>query len=120
MAAPGAVDRRGPRPRRAAKASTIRRWAISTMSRASHVGDELVDALVDRLERILAEYRPLRLIVELQVDPVDGVVAALLLRMPDEVAAQPRTRRLWRIAHGPRDLLLRGDTLDLSAPLEQV
>src|SRR5688572_24079926 len=40
-------------------------------------GDEALDALVGGLERVLAEQRPLRLVVELQVDPVDRVVALL-------------------------------------------
>ncbi len=45
-----------------------------------HAGDELVDPLVDRAERVLAQHGALRLVVELQVHPVDREVAAALLR----------------------------------------
>ena len=40
------------------------------------------------LERVLAEHGALGLVVELQVDPVDRVVALALLGPPDELAAQ--------------------------------
>src|SRR5687768_13754943 len=51
----------------------------------SHVRDQLLHAFVDGLERVLAQNGPLRLIVELQVHPVDRVVPSLRLRLPDEV-----------------------------------
>jgi len=38
------------------------------------------------LERVLAEHRALGLVVELQVDPVDGVVPLAVLRPADELA----------------------------------
>src|SRR5689334_15892346 len=41
--------------------------------------DEFLDALVAGFERVLAEHRPLRLVVELEVHPVDGEVASALL-----------------------------------------
>ena len=44
-----------------------------------HRGDQLLDALVDGLERVLAQHGALGLVVELEVHPVDGVVALLLL-----------------------------------------
>src|SRR5690349_25167044 len=45
----------------------------------SHPGDELFDPLVYRPERVLAEDRALRLVVELEMDPVDGEVPPPLL-----------------------------------------
>src|SRR6266542_1582016 len=47
--------------------------------RPLHVGDELLDPFVHRLERVLAQHRSLGLVVELEVHPVHRVVAALLL-----------------------------------------
>ena len=64
-------------------------------------GDEALDALVARLERVLAEHGALRLVVELQVHPVDRVVALALLGPLDERAAQPGARAsaaAWSIA----------------------
>ena len=49
-------------------------------------------------ERVLAEDRALGLVVELQVHPVDRVVALALLGPADELAAQPRPGGLrWRL-----------------------
>ena len=42
-------------------------------------GDQLLDPLVVRLERVLAEHGALGLVVELEVHPVDGEVAPALL-----------------------------------------
>src|SRR5262245_53451224 len=58
--------------------------------RRLHAGDEAVHPLVEGPERVLAEHCALRLVVQLQVHPVDGEVAPLLLRVPDELATQPR------------------------------
>src|SRR5919107_5478797 len=55
----------------------------------SHPVDELVDALVVRPEGVLAEHRALCLVVELEVDPVDGEVAPPLLRPLDELSSKP-------------------------------
>ena len=55
----------------------------------SHAVDEALHTLVVRLERVLAQHRPLGLVVELEVHPVDGEVAAAFLGLPDEVAAEP-------------------------------
>src|SRR5919198_2336640 len=57
--------------------------------RRLHPGDELVYPFVDGAERVLAQHGALGLVVELQVHPVDGEVAALLLGVLDELAAQP-------------------------------
>ena len=40
-------------------------------------------------EGVLAEHGPLRLVVELEVHPVDGEVAAAFLGAPDELAPEP-------------------------------
>src|SRR6185312_12811348 len=62
----------------------------------SHPGDQLFHPLVDRAERVLAQDRPLGLIVQFEMDPVHREVAPALLRAPDELAAQPRPGRLRR------------------------
>ena len=46
----------------------------------SHALDEPLDPLVDGPERVLAEHRALGLVVELEVDPVDGEVPPAFLR----------------------------------------
>src|SRR4030095_10483423 len=74
---------------------------------SSHVGDQLLDALVHAAERILAEHGPLGLIVQLEVDPVHRVVATLLLRVADEVPPELGPRGLRGFPHGPLDLFLR-------------
>src|SRR3954447_15003799 len=87
---------------------------------ALHAGDELVDALVDGLERALAQDGALRLVVELEVHPVDGEVAALLLGAADELTAQPRPGRLRRHVLRLEDPRLVGHPVDLAVALEQV
>src|SRR5260370_3865864 len=81
-------------------------------ARRSHPGDELLDPLVHRTERVLAQHRALGLVVQLEVHPVDGEVAPFLLRPADELAAQlgPGGLRRGRlclqegaVAGGPRD-----------------
>src|ERR1700712_4543830 len=62
----------------------------------SHTRDQLVDPVVHRPEGVLAQHRPLRLVVQLEVDPVDGEVASLLLGPADELAAEAGSRRLRR------------------------
>ena len=52
--------------------------------------------------------------------PVDGEVAALLLRVPDELAAQPGPGGLRRRLLGLEDLQVAGDPVDLPALLQQV
>src|SRR5690242_6853377 len=69
-------------------------------------GDQPLHALVARLERVRAEDGALRLVVELQVDPVDRVVALALLGPLDERAAQARPGRLRRHRHRLGDLLV--------------
>ncbi len=73
-----------------------------------------------RAERVLAQDRALGLVVELEVDPVDGEVATALLRAPDEVAAQLGPGRLRRHGRRLEDLDVGGDPLDEPPPGEQV
>src|SRR5436190_7314120 len=86
----------------------------------SHAGDEFFHPFVDGAERVLAENRALRLVVELQVHPVHGEVAATLLRPLDELPAQPRPRclRRHRLRLEDRDVAARA--LDCAALLQQV
>src|SRR3712207_7377303 len=53
----------------------------------------LFRSLVDGLEGVLAQHGALGLVVELEVHPVDGEVAALLLGPADELPAQPGADR---------------------------
>src|ERR1700746_1094280 len=86
----------------------------------SHAGDELLDALVPRAERVLAQHGPLGLVVQLEVHPVDGEVAALLLRPADELAAQLGPGGLRRDRLGLEDLQVRRHPVDRAVLLQQV
>ncbi len=55
--------------------------------RRSERFDEALDPFVAALERVLAQDGALCLVVELQVDPVDGVVTFAFLGSSNEVAA---------------------------------
>ncbi|MCB1247339.1 MAG: sigma 54-interacting transcriptional regulator, partial [Acidimicrobiia bacterium] len=57
-------------------------------------------------ERVLTQHGALRLIVEFEVDPVDGEVAALLLGGSDELSTKPRSRGGRRRQHRPRNRLV--------------
>src|SRR4249920_1223275 len=97
--------RSGPVPR-----STSTRWSPARcsitrvtlpllkagMAVLSEGRDQPLDAVVARLERVLAQDRALRLVVQLQVDPVDCVVALSLLGALDERAPEPCPRGLGR------------------------
>src|SRR3954468_10177891 len=67
--------RQTPAPGGAASTRAARR----RLRRSSHAGDEAVDALVVGPERVLAQHGTLRLVVQLEVHPVDGEVAPALL-----------------------------------------
>src|SRR3954470_13256957 len=83
-------------------------------------GNEALDAIGTGLERVLAQDRPLPLVVELQVHPVDRVVTLALLGLLDEGAAEAGARRLRRLVHRELDLLVGDDAIDLAASLQQV
>src|SRR5262245_24491460 len=81
---------------RFSRRSSLADTEVLSRTGASQRGDELLDPLVVRLERVLAEHGALRLVVELQVHPVDRVVALALLGAADELAAQAGPRGLGR------------------------
>jgi len=85
-----------------------------------HALDEPLDTLVVGTEGVLAQDGALGLVVQLEVDPVHGEVAATLLGMLDEVPPQPRARRLRRPGLGLEDLQVVGDPGDRPALLQQV
>src|ERR1700712_4603457 len=88
--------------------------------RRSHARDESLDPFVDRAERVLAEHRALGLVVELEVYPVDGEVAARGLRRADELAAKLGPRGLRRLVDRGLDLLVGGDAGRQALALQQV
>src|SRR5579871_5358013 len=117
------------RPRGAvARASSRGEWAGGSPWEVGTVGvwatservDQPLDTLVVALEGVLQQDGALRLVVELEVHPVDRVVAPALLGPLDERAAQARARRLGRDRRGLEDRLVgRGAVREL-APLELV
>jgi len=80
----GRRSRRDLRSRHAAAAS------------GSHAFDESIYPIVDGLKGVLTQDCALRLVVELEVDPVDGEVTTSLLRAFDELPAKARPRSLRR------------------------
>ena len=82
-----------------------------------HAGDKLLHPFVDRTERVLAQHRPLRLVVQLEVHPVDGEVAALFLGPADELAPQLGAGGLRRDGLGLEDLQVGGHPVDRAVPL---
>src|SRR4051794_3539930 len=85
----------------------------------SHGGDQPVHPLVVGPERVLAQHRALGLVVELEVYPVDGEVTTALLRVPDELAAQPGPGGLRRGLLGLEDLHVVGHPVDRAPLLQQ-
>src|SRR5690606_36872811 len=78
----------------------------------SHARDQPLDAFVVGTERVLAQDGALRLVVQLQVHPVDGEVAPALLGVPDELTAQPGPGGLRRPLLRLEDLQVGGDPVD--------
>ena len=75
-------------------------------------GDEAFDAVVSGFERVLAQDRALRLVVQLEMDPVHREIAPALLRAPDELTAQPGPGRLRRHRLGLEDVHVGDRALD--------
>src|SRR5665648_1301054 len=63
---------------------------------------------------------PLRLVVELEMDPVDGEVPFVLLGCTDEDATQLGPRRLRRHCLGLEDLRVRADTGSVAMTLQEI
>src|SRR6201990_3782935 len=94
-----------------AAASPIRHLAANSQPcryAGLHPRDQLLDPLGDRAERGLAQHGPLSLVVQLEVDPVDGKVAPLLLGPADELAAELGPRCLRRERPGAADVEVSG------------
>src|SRR6516165_1592364 len=92
----------------------------SSRSIALERRDELLDPLVPGLERVLAEHRPLGLVVELEMDPVHGEVTAAFLGPPDELAPELGPGGLRRLIDGRLDLLVGARAFDEVAVLHFV
>src|SRR5918992_2177073 len=86
----------------------------------SQRGDQALDPLVDRPERVLAQHGALGLVVELEVHPVHREVAPCGLGGGDEVAAQLGPGGLRRGVLGRLDLAVVGDAVDHALALQQV
>src|SRR5215210_4159730 len=100
------------------------RWTTATVpgptKNALEAGDQLLHPLVAGLEGVLAQDGALGLVVQLQVDPVDGVVPLALLGLADELAPQPGPGGLGRGGDGPVDGVVVDDALDQPPVLEEV
>ena len=104
---PQVVERARRRRRvRAVRGHEITRLVDDTpliaLSAGSQTGDQLLDSLVVGPEGVLQQHRPLGLVVELEMDPVDGEVPAALLGPPDELAPQAGPGRLRAAGSWPR------------------
>src|SRR5271165_936092 len=88
--------------------------------RFSHAGDEPLDSLIDRTERVLAQYGPLSLVVQLEMHPVDGEVTPLLLRPADKLTAQLGPGCLRRDRLGLEDVQVPRDPVHGASALQQV
>src|SRR3954464_6265061 len=93
---------------------------VSGCGLSLHAGDELFHPVVHGPEWVLAQDGALRLVVELEMDPVDGEVASLLLSPFDEVASEPGARGLRGDGLGLEDAQVAGDPVDRALALEQV
>src|SRR3954453_2786599 len=92
----------------------------TTSAPSSHPVDQPLHSLVVGPEGVLAEHRALRLIVELEVYPVDGEVTPPLLGLADELAPQARASGLRRDRLGLEDLQVGGHPRGGAALLEHV
>ena len=78
------------------------------------------DALVAAAQRVLAQHRALRLVIELEVHPVHRVVALALLGPLDELATQAGPRGLRRVVDGCLDVRVVAHPLDQATILQLV
>src|SRR5664279_3953393 len=83
-----------------------------------HRLDQPSDPFVTGPERVLEQHRPLRLVVQLEVHPIDGVVPPGVLGRRDELAAQSGPGGLWR-HRGRLDDPVLGDHLRRASHVEQ-
>src|SRR6476661_672374 len=94
--------------------------SYSSSSSSSQRGNQLLDALVAALERVLAQHCALGLIVELEVHPVDGVVTLALFGPLDEFASEPGAGGLWWDVDRGVDVGVDAHPLDHAAVLQLV
>src|SRR5215210_739327 len=102
---------------------TIARLGSESAARAEAAlqrRDQALDAVVAGLEGVLAQHGALSLVVQLQVDPVDGVVALAFLGALDERAPEAGSCRLRRAGHCDVDVAVANGPLQFPASLEQV
>src|SRR4029077_8923473 len=85
-----------------------------------HAGDQSLDSLVDRSERVLAQHRALGLIVEFEVHPIHGEIPTGGLGGADEFTAQPRAGGLRRLVDGFLDFFVGGDARRQTLALQQI
>src|SRR6266852_3844677 len=101
-----------------------RRAATRLTSRSrrstSERGDELFDPFVASLERVLAEHRPLGLVVQFEMNPVDSEVPAAFLRPADELAPEAGPRGLRRLVDRRVDCVVGADPVDETFGLHAV
>src|SRR6478609_7009765 len=100
------------------RAQNVRLVTIPCVAGLSHTVDQALDALVLGAERVLAQDGALRLVVELEVHPVDGEVAPALLGLADELPAQPGPGGLRGHRLGLEDLEVAGHPRHQAALLE--
>src|SRR5271166_5502632 len=88
--------------------------------RGLHARDQPLDPLVNRPEWVLAEHGALRLLIELEMYPVDSKVTPRRLGRADELTAQPGAGGLRRMVDRLRDVLVGGDTRRQALALQQI
>src|SRR5262249_17558080 len=83
-------------------------------------GDQLLDPVVARFEGVLAEAGALRLVVELEVDPVHGEISPSLLGPANELAPEFGPSGLGRLVHRNLDVLVPAGAFDQTSRLHLV
>ncbi len=78
------------------RAAIRARLLITRRTLASHTGDELFDPLINAAKRVFAQHGAGGLVVELEVNPVNGEVPPMQLSMLDELPAKAGTGGLRR------------------------
>src|ERR1039457_7647766 len=117
---PEAVGPLSVRDHRSSLSGRTTRGACPGQALVSHAGDEPLDPLIDRTERVLAHHGPLSLVVELEMHPVDGEVTPPFLGPADELPAQLRPGSLRRNRLRLEDVQVTGPPLHGAAALQQV
>ena len=93
-------------------------WFVAAAG--SEAVDQTLNTVIARAEGVLAENCALCLIVQLQMDPVDGVVALAFFGPADELTPQARPCRLWWVVHRLGDGRVGHHVFDAPGVLELV